>query len=224
MKGDKVWGVTRAEKLWVKLQTGNAFTSGIQDARKRLRIPPQGFETDEAAKWLASRKPDQLDRFNQQLASFLEKLQLPMNIWWIRRAADHILGVLTSVMLPDRPGDPFVEIGETGPRASFRDVRIYGGASQDDVLGFIRVNWKQHIEPHQPFGSAKNIRARFKYSHKRDEPLMKYGSISLKELETAAGIRRPRWILVSALMKQKGWDISPENAERTFYRLKKSKR
>jgi hypothetical protein len=147
-----------------------------------------------------------------------------MNIWWMRRASEHILGVPVYILLPDRPGDPFVEIGETGPREGFRDIRIYGGASQRDVTNFIQRNWKQFVEPHQPFGSAKNIRGRFKYTLERNGSLMRYGSMSLKTLQATTDIRKPRWILVSALMKKDGWDISPENAERTFYRLKKSKR
>jgi len=151
----------RGDKLFKKIIYSNKVQKEIRKIRHNFNIPNQGFALGkDIYDWYQKYYFDLKDEFLNEIHLFLCSNILPDNDWWFKKIIEYVLSGGKIIFLPRTyPVDPFVEVTDrvNGRNdCSYINLRIYEGASQRDIIEFIKSNWKFVKPPHR-VGTSKII-------------------------------------------------------------------
>jgi len=148
-KGDK----KRGDKLLDKLAYSIEFRKEVDRIRNELGVPSSGFSNmRKIYDWYSKHQSENIIKRTSQ---FLKQQALPQNEWWQQKVIEFIFTNGRFSFLPRTyPVGSFIEISNR--ELTSVDLRIFQGASQREIIEFIKKNWNI-IKPPYRIGTGKII-------------------------------------------------------------------
>lgn len=108
---------------------------------------------------------------------------------------------------------------------AFVKLWVYEGVSREEILNFVKKNWKKLQIILESQGLPKSKRVKTIKNKKQTELILQYNKLSTKQLlERAADDGEKsqyREILIGRLLKKDGYKMSPESIKRVISRFNK---
>ncbi len=220
LKGDE-----RALKQLERLKGNNLFEKSIQAIRNVFDIPiANGFDTKKKVyKWYGEKYPDRQDALKIVLSYFLtDVIQLPDNTWWQQKILNYILMPSEDILSVVTYIWPYVEIQDRHG-IQYTDLRVYKGASKDEVIAFVTKKWKS-VRPPLVVGGQRAIRKDADSAlNLRAKELSKMRKSELKGLSESGSVYKNK-LISEILSKEFNKKLSEAAIKMRLYRHRRRKK
>jgi hypothetical protein len=220
LKGDE-----RAIKQLERLKGTNLFEKSIQAIRSAFDIPiANGFDTKEKVhKWYQEKYLERRDALLIVLSYFLNNIiKLPDNTWWQQKILNYILMPSDDILSMITYVWPYVEVQEKKDDL-YTDLRIYKGASKDEVRDFVIQKWTSIRLP-LVVGGHRAIRKDANYAlTRRAKELSKMKKSELRSLSDSDSVYKNK-LISEILSKEFDSKISEAAIKMRLYRHRRRKK